>query len=425
VAVAAIVVAAAGCGPAEPTGSREVSVYVFSESVPSSVLASFSASTGIKVDATYYETNEELVAALRARPTAYDLVMPSDYTVDQLIKDGALRPLDLARIPNYANIKQEFLSPYFDPGGLAVAARGRGRNEKYSLPWLWGTTGIAYDTTQVSPAPKAWTDLWNPAHAGHLVLLDDAREMFGIALVADGHSKNSTDPAHLAAAKARLDTLVKGAVALDANSSETAFADGRATIGAVFSGNAAIAMRSNPNIAYVLPEEGGGIWFDNLAIPARARHPDAATALIDYLLSADAGLAVMKELSFSNPNEAAIARYKADNAAAYEAWGRNVATNPPQDALSELVMVKNVGPENNALFEKAWADVVAGFVPPQQGGIPENLLPVLDYVNDGTPPPGSTPPPGDVPRPDLPQEPAVPPDKLSIPAPMPPAGGSK
>ena len=256
-----------------------------------------------------------------------------------------------------------------------MAARGRGRNEKYSLPWLWGTTGIAYDKTKVSTPPTRWGDLWSPNYAGHVVLLDDAREMFGIAMLAAGHPKNDTDPEHIAAAKGKLTELAQGALALDANGSERYFADGSATIGALFNGNAALAMRANPDVAWALPEDGGGIWFDNLAIPARARHPDAAMALMDHLLSAESGEAVIRELPFSNPNDAAIAKLKADDPTAWAAYTGNPATSPGQDALSGLQMVKNIGPANNAAIERAWAEVAASRPPPPPPRPPEPPAP--------------------------------------------------
>lgn len=342
-----------------------MNVYVFEESVPPALFDTFQAQKGVNVHVTTYATNEEMLASLAAHPTDYDVVMPSDYAVDALIHRDALRPLDLGDMPNYANIAPSFLSPWFDPGGIATAGRGRTRNQKFSLPWLWGTTGIAYDTTVVTPAPTQWADVWNPAWTGRVVAPDDPRELIGAALQADGNSKNDTSPAKLAAAKERAITLAKAAVALDANAPEDYLADGRAVIGIVFNGNAALAKQANPNIAFVLPEEGGGIWFDNLAIPVGAKNPANAVALINHLLSAESGAAVVRAFPFSTPNEAALEHIRTADPALYASYMADTTVHPPTDALAKAVPVKNLGSVGDARMAEAWTAVLAA-----RGGAP-------------------------------------------------------
>lgn len=347
------------CAPSATPLSGDVNVYVFADSVPPELFDGFHAETGVTAHVTTYDSNEELLASLAANPTAYDLVMPSDYAVDTLVARGGLRPLDLGRVVNYANIAPRFLTPWFDAGGLGSGGRGHAKSEKYSLPWLWGTTGIAYDTTVVSPPPTHWADVWNPAWAGRVVAPDDPRELLGAALMADGKSKNASDAASLDAAAARAATLARGCVALDANAPEAWLADGRAVIGIVFSGNAVLARRQNPHVAYVLPEEGGGIWFDNLAIPAQAPHPAAAEALLDYLLRPESGAAVIRAYPFSTPNDAALESLRAADPAAYAAYTADPTIQPPQDALAKAVPVKSLGAEGEARVAAAWATVLA------------------------------------------------------------------
>ena len=378
---------------------HELRVYVFAEALPASIVDGFHTASGVNVTVSTYETNEELVAALRARPDAYDIVMPSDYAVAELIASGSLRPLDLGAIPNHHNIERSFLSPYFDPGGLVSGARGHGKDEKYSLPWLWGTTGIAYDSTVVKPAPTSWSDLWNVAYRGRLVLPDDARETLGIGLLASGKKKN--DAGGLGETKTRVQELVDAAVALDANSPETYLINGQAVIGAVFSGNAVLAQRGNPNVEYVLPEDGAGVWFDNLAIPSRSRHPAEAEAFINYLLRPDSGVVVIQQLPFSNPNHAAIELLASADPELYAAYQADPATNPPPDQLSGALMVKNIGPDGQAAFERAWADILAARPQPP----PVEIPPVLDGAAPANVPPAAD--PGTVPPETAPTTPEV------------------
>ncbi len=354
----------AACGVHDaPTTPAELHVYAFAESIPQEVLEGFHQHTGVSVVLTTYASNEELVAGLRAAPAAYDLVMPSDYAVDELVSAGALLPLDLASIPNYNNVAPAFLSPWFDAGGVSQPGRGRARNEKYSLPWLWGTTGIIFDSTVPGPAPARWADLWSPAFAGRLVLPDDAREMLGIGLLALGYPTNDPDPAHIHAAAEHLRPLVQGAVALDANTPETMLVAGpihaaTASAGVVYSGNAVLARRGNPALVYVLPQDGPGIWFDNLAIPAAAPHPEAAHQLIDWLLSEDSGAAVVTSLPYATPNEAAVRALKARDPARWSEYALDPVANPSMDTVAGAIPVKNVGAAAQAVYESEWAVIV-------------------------------------------------------------------
>ena len=344
------------CGPSETRlASSELHVYTFAGYIPNDLVSAFEAETGVKVAVSTYETNEELHAALQGRPTSYDLVVPSDYMVQILSKEHALRPLDLGHIPNYDNIERGFLTPYFDPGGL-VGARGRERSSKYSLPYLWGTTGIAYDTSKVSVPPARWSDLWRPEFRGHLLLLDDAREMVGIGLLANGHDKNTRSTEEIAAAGERLGDLVAGAVALDSNGGERVLGSGEATVGVMFSGNAALAQRTNPNIAWVYPQDGAGIWFDNLAIPAKAAHPDAAESFIHFLLDAEHAARIGRDFPYCNPNQAALHWLEANDKDAYAAWTHNPVTYPSAADIAGALPVKDVGVDAARAYDAAWVN---------------------------------------------------------------------
>ena len=246
---AAILAFLTACTPAQPAiTSTELTIYSFTEYVPADLITAFEQATGVKVTLETYTSNEEMLGGLAANPGQYDLIIPSDYTIDLLIKQDALRPLDLAAIPNYNNIDRAFLSPYFDPGGIgggraAVATQ----NEKFSLPYQWGTTGIAYDQTKVAKPITGWNDLWRADLAGHLVVLDESRELMGMALLSLGYDKNSTDPVELATARDKLKALALGIVAYDSSTPEQFLLSGEAWAGVVFNGNAALAARQNPN----------------------------------------------------------------------------------------------------------------------------------------------------------------------------------
>lgn len=357
---AILTLAIASCAPSTPAvTSSELNLYAFSEFVPAALIAGFEQETGVKINLDTYATNEEMLAGLSDKPGRYDLIIPSDYAVEELIAADALQPLDLSLIPNYSNVDAAFLSPYFDPGGDTSGRRPAMRNEKFSLPYLWGTTGIAYDTSQVSEPITRWEDLWQPELAGHIVVLDDSREMMGIALQTLGYDKNETSAARLAEARDQLLALTPGVIAFDAETPEDYLLSGQAWVGVVYNGNAALAAASNPDIVYVLPEEGAGIWFDNMAIPVGAPHSDAALAFMNYVLSAKGGAELIKAFPYSTPNTAALEFLKKNDAQFYEAYVSSAASNPPQDALLGAKLVKRVNESAAGLYERYWSEVKA------------------------------------------------------------------
>ncbi|MEW5987655.1 MAG: spermidine/putrescine ABC transporter substrate-binding protein [Chloroflexota bacterium] len=348
----------AACAPAAARlTSTELNLYGFTDYVPADLLAGFEAETGVKVTYDTYSTNEEMLAGLAANPGRYDVIIPSDYAVEILINQDALQPLDLALIPNYNNVDPAFLTPYFDPGGATAGRRPAFRNAKYSLPYQWGTTGIAYDATQVSEPLTSWADLWRPELAGHLVVLDDAREMMGLALQVLGYDRNETNAARLAEAQTKLKELAPGVIAYDADAPEAYLLSGEAWAGVVYNGNAALATRQNPNIVYVFPAEGAGIWFDNLAIPAGAPHPDAAAAFINYVLAPENSALITRDFPYSNPNAAALDFLQENDPDLYAAYTGSNASNPSPDALAGARLVKDVGPATSALYEQLWAEI--------------------------------------------------------------------
>ncbi len=160
---------AATARPAQPT-STELNLYGWTDYIPQQLLDDFTAQYGIKVNYDTYSSNEEMLAKLQAGASGYDVVIPSDYTVAIMVKQDMLKSLDMTQIPNFANVDPRFANQYYDPGN------------KYSVPYQWGTTALAYDKANVPFEPKNWADLWDPQFKNHLVMLDDSREVPGMAL---------------------------------------------------------------------------------------------------------------------------------------------------------------------------------------------------------------------------------------------------
>ncbi len=337
--------------------SKELSLYSFSAYIPPKLLEQFTASTGVKVNLHEYTNNEEMLASLTKNPSAYDIIIPTDYAVDKLVKTNALLPLDFKQIPNSKNIDPSFLAPYFDPGG---ASGGRGafqnKGEKYSLPFQWGTTGILYDPQKIKTAITSWTDLWRPELLGHVVTLDDPREMLGLTLLSLGYAKNSTNATQLEAAKTKLAELAKSIVGYDSATPENYLLNGKAWAGVVFSGNATLAKRKNPALEYVFPKEGAGIWFDSMVIPKASMHPDAAQAFINFVLDPSQSILITEMFPYSNPNRAALALLEKQNPSLYTAYTNSPISNPGFEVMNNAKAIKNVG-TFSATYESIWKNI--------------------------------------------------------------------
>lgn len=339
-AVLAMVLSA--CGKSQDT-AKVVNLYAWSEYIPQQMLDDFTAKYGIKVNYDTYSSNEEMLAKLQAGASGYDVVVPSDYVVAIMAKQGMLEALKKDEIPNFANVDPKFTNQYYDPGN------------KYSVPYQWGTTAMVYDKTKVPFEPKSWADLWDPRFAGRLVMLDDEREIIGMALQTLGYDKNSTDPAQLEQAKQKLVELKPNILLFNSDDPESSLITGETWAGLVYNGNAALAYQSDPNIVYICPTEGCGLWFDNLVTPKGAPHFDAAMQFINFVLDAKESTLITKEFPYSNPNKAALEYLKTNEPDTYNAYMSFAATNPSDDFLKGAVAVKDVG-SATTLYDQLWTD---------------------------------------------------------------------
>jgi len=337
----------------KPTGaplvvtSKELNIYAWSEYIPQELLDAFAKEYKVKVNYDTYASNEELMAKLQAGKTNYDVIIPSDYTVGILSAQQMLEPIDLDHMPNFANVDDQFKNASYDPGN------------KYSVPYQWGSVGIAVNTAKVTKPITKFADLWDPSFKGKLVVLDDEREIIGMALLVLGFDKNSTDPAQLDAAKKKLIELKPNIKLYDSDSPKTALLTGEAVAGVVWNGEASLAHQENDKIAYVLPAEGMGLWYDNMAVPKGAPHKDAAMAFINFVLRPDMSILITKAFPYSSVNKAALELLKTQDPDTYKSYMAYPATNPPADAVKNGKIVKDVG-DATTLWDKVWTEVKGG-----------------------------------------------------------------
>ena len=274
----------------------QVVVYNWSEYIPQSVLDDFTRETGIKVIYSTFESNEAMYAKVKLlRGRSYDVVVPSSYFVDLLRRDKLLRELDHSKLPNLSYLDPKLMNQEYDPGN------------KYSIPYMWGAVGLAYNTKYISDGSiTKWADLLKPELKGKIILTDDLRDAMGLGLRASGHSINTTDPKDLKDAFDFLAKLKPSVRIFDVTAIKQALISEEVWIGPIWNGDYLVAKEENPALTYVFPQEGAMLWVDGFVIPVGAANVDNAYEFINYMLRPEVAVRCIEEYKYSSPNLDAI-----------------------------------------------------------------------------------------------------------------------
>ena len=274
----------------EETGDRLLNLLCWTEYVPTSVTEGFTKQTGVRVVIENYNSNEQMLAMLRAKPRHYDLVQPSQAYVETLIRESGLDSLDASRIPNLRHLDPQYRGLPHDP------------ELKFSVPWMSGTVGIVVNTAVVKEPIGTWSDVFSGKYRGRIVAVNDQREMVAWALASLGLPITQIDNDTLAKTEPVLRQWLPQISVFDSDSPHTALLDGRVDIGIVWSGEAALLWQKDHKFQYVLPKEGAHMFLDSLAIPAGAPHKSAAEDFMNYCLEPEVSALISKEYPYTNPN---------------------------------------------------------------------------------------------------------------------------
>jgi len=324
--------------------STELNLFVWTEYFPQDMLDCFEMVYGITLNRDEYSSNEEMYAKLSAGGTAYDLAQPTDYIVPLMIRQGLLQQLDHAQMPNMKNFDEGWMDQEFDPGN------------KYSVPYLAGTDAIVVNTDAVENVPQSWADLWKPEYAGKMVFLDDSRSVIGLTLLTLGYDVNTTDPAQLEEAKAKLAELVPNIKLFDSDSPKTALIAGDVDLGMTWTFEALAAQQEVPSIQYIYPTEGAILWQDNWVMLKDAAHADAAYAWLNYIMQGDVFWLTLIDYTYTNPNKAALEFAKANHPDVYSAYADSPITNPPPEVIANGHGIQDVG-DATPLYDDIWVEV--------------------------------------------------------------------
>ena len=323
------------------SAAEQVIVYNWGEYIDPDVLDMFEKETGITVVYEEFETNESMFPKVQAGAVAYDVVCPSDYMIQRMIENNLLAEINFDNIPNLKNIGEQYLkqSQGFDP------------DNKYSVPYCWGTVGILYNKTMVDEPVDSWSILWNGKYADQILMQNSVRDAFGIALKYCGYSLNSTDLDELQAAKELLMKQKPLVQAYVVDQVRDKMISNEAAIGVIYSGEAIYTQSENPNLEYVIPKEGSNVWIDSWVIPKNAQNKENAEAFINFLCRPDIAKMNFDYITYSTPNTAARELIEDD------AIRNSTIAFPNASELERCETFNYLGTKFDNIYNELWREI--------------------------------------------------------------------
>jgi spermidine/putrescine transport system substrate-binding protein len=319
--------------------SKQLNIYNWSDYVDESTIPNFEKEFGVKVNYDTYEDNEAMLAKLQSGATGYDLVVPTGYMIEIMLKQGLLMPINHDHIPNIKGVSPALQNPPYDPG------------RKHTVPWQWGTTGFGYNSKKVAAPVDSWKLLWDEQYKGKITMLDDMRSSISVALKVQGYSINSTTEKELMDAKKLLmeqKPLLKAYISAPVKS---LLISGEVWLSELWVGDVLMAKEENEDLAYCIPKEGCEIWDDNLAIPKSAPHKYTAEVFMNYALRPEVSAAVSNFVHYATPVEAAKKFINKEDL-------NNPGIYPSEAVMKRLEYLVDVG-EATRIYDQIWTELKA------------------------------------------------------------------
>lgn len=341
VLAAGIMITSGGCG----SGSSEkdvVIVYNWGEYVDPDTLAMFEEETGIEVIYDEFETNETMYPKIESGAAGYDVVCPSDYMINKMIQNDLLMELDFDNLPN---AKANIGSQYWEQ------ARGFDPENKYSVPYCFGTVGILYNKTMIEEPITSWAQLWDEKYSDDILMQDSVRDAFMVAEKLYGYSMNTLDPDELQTVKDALIAQKPIVQAYVIDQVRDKMIGNEAAIGVIYSGEAIYTQYENPDLEYVIPKEGTNVWIDSWVILKNAPHKENAEKFIDFMCRADIALKNFEYITYSTPNVAAWELIE-DEEIKY-----SPIAFPDLSLYPNLETYVYLGEEGDSLYNELWKEV--------------------------------------------------------------------
>lgn len=335
-----------GCSSGSGSGEQakqedpgELNIYTWAEYVPQDVIDGFEQETGVKVNYTNFESNEEMLAKLEtSKGGDYDIIIASDYIVKIAADEGLVKELDMEKIPNYKNIDPVFQNFFYDP------------DNKLSVPYGPGIPLIVYNPETVTCEMTGYESLWDPSLEGSVALMDSERVVMGMALKTMGESFNTEDLDVIRAAGDKLLKLAPNIRVMSQNQTQDFLLSGEVSAAYLFTSQVVLALQQNPALKIVYPEEGLGFGVDAAFIPSQAPDSDNAHAFLNYILDGEVGAKVSQQTYYLCPNQASYEFLP-------EEFKKSLIISA--DDVPNGEFIQDVSPEATSLHEELWTEFKA------------------------------------------------------------------
>ena len=324
----------------KPT-NPSVKLLSWSEYFDPQVIEQFTKDTGFDVDYITYEDPDEVEARLASEPGKFDVVIADDLSINRLSELRLIQPIDDKLLQNSSNISDEYVGKKFDP------------TNDYSLPYMWGTTLIAYRSDKIEQPEKTWKSLWNKKYKDRVMLIDDRVEGLGISMLSNGLPINSSIPEHIESASAQIvDGVEKIGLRVGSDADVRAgLLSGDVWIASCYSGDAAMIALENENIQFFIPDEGAPLWMDNFSIASDSTNVSGAHQFVDYMLRKDSAAKNANFTWYGTTNSGALSLIDKELL-------EDETINPPESVRSLCQFYFAPDGDRDVLLNKAWGKVV-------------------------------------------------------------------
>ena len=326
--------------PAFALGEGSLTVFNWEDYIDRSVIEQFENETGIKVNYVCFTTNEDMMVQVEANPGHFDLCFPSEYIVERMISQDMLAEINYDNVPNAKYIIDSLRNASYDP------------NNVHSVPYMWGTVGILYNTTMVNEPVDSWEILWNEKYQKDVFMLDSYRDSMGVSLKSLGYSMNSVNILELELAKEKLleQKRIGTLKAYQVDETKDKMVSGEGALAVMWSGDALYAMDLNEDLAYCVPKEGSNVWVDSMVIPKHAKNKENAEKFIDFLCRPDIARKNCEYIWYSTPNSGAIDLMG-------EEYANNTAINPTEETLARCEFFRDIVEPFRSLYVTLFEEV--------------------------------------------------------------------
>ncbi len=316
---------------------NEVTVFNWGDYIDMDVIEQFEEETGYTVNYRVFSTNEEMYPKLVNAAERYDVIIPSDYMVQRLREEDLLAEINFENVPNYKNIEGVLKNLDYD------------EENKYSVPYFWGTVGILYNTKLIDEVPDSWDIFFDERYKDKILMYDSERDSFMVALSRLGYSMNTQDKAEINEAKEMLINQKDLVLAYVIDELQDKMISEEAAMALSWSGEAAIAIEENPDLAFALPKESSNLWVDAMVIPKNCNNKEGAEAFINFMCRDDISMKNMEYTGYTSANKNVKDMIE-------ESWASSIASYPPEDFIRKCEVFK-YSPDNLKFISRAWLEV--------------------------------------------------------------------